>query len=86
MAGIYVAFGWIFVTFVPSLLRTVGPAVFALLLLGGLVYTAGAAVYALQRPDPFPRIFGYHEIFHLFVVAAAALHFAAVSLTLRALA
>jgi hemolysin III len=86
MAGIYVLFGWVFVTFVPSLLRTVGPGVLVLIVLGGLFYTIGAAVYALQRPNPFPRVFGYHEVFHLFVVAGAALHFAAVSLTLSSLA
>lgn len=86
MAGIYVLFGWVFVTFVPSLLRTVGPAVLALIVLGGLLYTVGAVIYALKRPNPFPRVFGYHEVFHLFVVAGAALHFAAVSLTLSSLA
>ncbi len=47
---------------------------------GGLLYTAGAVVYAVQRPDPNPAVFGYHEVFHLFVIAAAAFHFAAVAL------
>ena len=86
MAGIYVAFAWMFVPFVPSLVHSVGLTAFLLLLMGGLVYTLGAAVYALRRPDPYPRVFGYHEVFHLFVVAGAALHFAAVSLTLPAVA
>jgi hemolysin III len=82
MAGLYVLFAWAMTGLVPSLHHTAGMRVLGLVLLGGLVYTAGAIVYAVQRPDPFPRIFGYHEIFHLFVVAAAALHFAAVWLTL----
>jgi hemolysin III len=86
MAGIYVLFAWAMTGMVPSLHHTAGMRVFVLVLLGGVVYTAGALVYAFQRPDPFPRIFGYHEIFHLFVVAAAALHFAAVWLTLPLLA
>ncbi len=85
MAGIYVAFGWIFVILVPALFRAAGSAVIALVVAGALAYTVGAAIYALRRPDPFPRVFGYHEIFHLLVVAAAVCHFAAVSLTLPSL-
>ena len=46
---------------------------------GGLLYTAGAVVYATQRPNPSPAIFGYHEVFHLFVIAAAVAHFSAIA-------
>ena len=46
---------------------------------GGLLYTAGAVVYATQRPNPNPRVFGYHEVFHALVIAAAAAQFAAVA-------
>jgi hemolysin III len=46
---------------------------------GGVVYTLGAAVYALRRPDPAPAVFGYHEVFHALVIIAAVLHFAAVA-------
>ena len=46
---------------------------------GGLLYTAGAVVYATQRPNPNPRVFGYHEVFHLLVIAAAVAHFAAIA-------
>jgi len=53
---------------------------FALLTTGGLLYTAGAVVYARRRPDPAPRVFGYHEVFHVLVIAAAAAQFAAVAL------
>jgi hemolysin III len=86
MAGIYVLFGWSFAMLVPALLRAAGPVVIVLIVLGALAYTVGAAVYALRRPDPFPTSFGYHEVFHLLVVAAAVLHFVAVSLALPSLA
>ena len=51
----------------------------ALLAAGGLLYTVGAVVYARRRPDPVPRVFGYHEVFHALVIAAAAAQFAAVA-------
>jgi hemolysin III len=78
-AVVYCAVGWSGVMAMPEL---AGYAVGALVLLaiGGLLYTAGAVVYALGRPDPAPRVFGYHEVFHALVVAAAALHFAAVGI------
>jgi hemolysin III len=50
-----------------------------LLLAGGVLYSAGAAVYAARRPDPWPRTFGFHELFHAFVIAAAAVHFVALA-------
>jgi hemolysin III len=57
------------------------PQLFARLgVAGGLVYSAGAAVYALRRPDPAPATFGYHEVFHLLVIAGVAAHFLAISL------
>jgi hemolysin III len=52
-----------------------------LLVAGGVIYSAGAWVYAARRPDPVPLVFGYHEVFHTLVVAAALVHFAAVALT-----
>jgi hemolysin III len=86
MAAIYVAFGWSFALLVPSLFRSAGLPVIGLIVAGAVAYTLGALIYALRRPDPFPRTFGYHEIFHLLVVVAAACHFVAVSLALPALA
>jgi hemolysin III len=50
-----------------------------LLAAGGLLYSAGAAIYAFQRPDPWPRVFGFHEVFHALVVAAAVVHFVAMA-------
>ncbi len=77
-SAIYVLLGWLVVPFLPTLLGALGPRPFAWLLAGGACYTVGAAIYAARRPDPFPRVFGFHEIFHLLVVAAAAFQFVAV--------
>ncbi|WP_242340309.1 MULTISPECIES: PAQR family membrane homeostasis protein TrhA [Anaeromyxobacter] len=85
MAALYVLLGWLVVPVVPALHAAIGPAALALLLGGGLLYTVGAVIYALRRPDPFPAVFGFHEIFHLLVVAAAACHFAVVAGAIRAL-
>jgi hemolysin III len=78
MAGIYVLYGWTIVPVVPAL-RAVGDGTLALLLVGGFFYSVGAAVYAYRRPDPLPRVFGYHEIFHLLVIAAAVCHYLVVA-------
>jgi hemolysin III len=78
-AAAYVALGWFSIIAVPQIAERAGPAALALLALGGLAYTAGAVVYARRRPDPRPATFGYHEIFHVLVVIAAAAHFTAVA-------
>ncbi|MEX2447905.1 MAG: hemolysin III family protein [Solirubrobacterales bacterium] len=78
-AIVYLSLGWIAVVPFPKLWTDLGPAGTLLVAAGGLLYTAGAIVYATQRPNPNPRVFGYHEVFHLFVIAAAAAHFAAVA-------
>ncbi len=75
VAVVYVALGWVVIPVVPILRLQLGPAFIALLAAGGITYSLGAAVYALRRPDPFPRVFGYHEVFHALVVLAAVLHF-----------
>jgi hemolysin III len=86
MAALYVALGWAALPYASQMRGALGPAGAALVLAGGLVYTGGALVYAARRPDPWPRTFGYHEIFHAMVVAAALLHFAAVWLVVDAAA
>lgn len=78
-AAIYVGLGWAMVPLAPALLTLLGWRGICLLVSGGVFYTLGAVIYALRRPDPFPRTFGFHEIFHLLVIAAAACHFAAVA-------
>ena len=79
IAAVYVALGWVAVAAMPALADAIGASGVALLMAGGLLYTAGAVIYATQRPDPAPAVFGYHEIFHALVVAAAAAHFAVVA-------
>ena len=78
-ASFGIALGWIGVVALPQLWSNAGPAGVVLLGVGGVLYTAGAVVYARQRPDPVPAVFGYHELFHALVVAAAACQYAAVA-------
>jgi hemolysin III len=75
-----VALGWVGVVALPQLWDYAGAAGIALLGAGGVLYTAGAVVYARRRPDPIPAVFGYHELFHALVIAAAACQYAAVAL------
>jgi hemolysin III len=76
----YLALGWAPVRYLPDFLHTGGVAVLALVVAGGLLYSAGAFVYGLQRPDPSPRWFGFHEVFHALTVAAFTTHYVAISL------
>jgi hemolysin III len=78
-ALIYMSLGWVAAIAFPGLWDEMGAAGTLLVAIGGILYTAGAVVYATQRPNPNPRVFGYHEVFHLLVIAAAAAHFAAVA-------
>jgi hemolysin III len=75
---LYLALGWVAVFVFPDLLRHGGVAALVLLLVGGLIYTFGGIVYGLKRPDPWPSTFGFHEVFHLCTVVAAACHMVAV--------
>jgi hemolysin III len=86
IAAVYVALGWVAVAAMPALASSIGASGVALLMGGGLLYTAGAVIYATQRPDPAPQVFGYHEIFHVLVVVAAALHFAVIAFLVLPLA
>jgi hemolysin III len=84
-AALYVLLGWVVVPVLPALRAALGWGSIALLAGGGAAYTLGAVVYATRRPDPAPRVFGYHEVFHALVVAAAACHFAVAAAAIRAL-
>jgi len=78
--AVYGVVGWIGAIAFPGIVTQAGVIAGALVALGGVLYTLGAVVYARQRPDPRPAVFGYHEIFHVLVVAAAAAHFTAIAL------
>lgn len=77
--GLYLLLGWVALAVIPQLYDRGGLPVVVLLLVGGLFYSLGAIVYALRRPDPSPRWFGFHEVFHAFTLAAFATHYIAVS-------
>lgn len=81
--SLYPILGWILVVAAPALLRNMSPVELSLLLAGGLLYTIGIPVLVRERPDPWPRTFGYHEIWHGFTVAAGACHFATMGLLIR---
>jgi hemolysin III len=78
-AGIAIGLGWVAVLVLPQLWASIGLAGCSLLVAGGLAYTVGAIVYATERPDPRPHVFGYHEVFHALVVVAVALQYVAVA-------
>jgi hemolysin III len=78
-AAVYISLGWVAVAAMPELASELGALGVSLIVLGGLFYTAGAIIYAAGRPNPAPAVFGYHEIFHALVVAAALAHFAVVA-------
>jgi len=77
---VYIALGWVAVIYLPDFYRSGGAALLTLIIVGGGLYTAGAVIYGLKRPDPSPRWFGFHEIFHACTVAAFTVHYIAVSL------
>jgi hemolysin III len=77
--GLYLALGWVALAIFPQIVESGGLHVLLLLLAGGLLYSAGAVVYATRRPDPSPRWFGFHEVFHAFTLAAFVVHYIAVS-------
>ena len=76
--ALYLGMGWVAVVAAPALLRAVPVGGIAWVLAGGLVYSAGALVYGFKRPNPIPGTFGFHELWHIFVVAGSACHFWAV--------
>ncbi|MHB1710526.1 MAG: PAQR family membrane homeostasis protein TrhA [Acidimicrobiales bacterium] len=75
----YVVVGWSPLVAAPQLLHALGVVGFALLLAGGLAYTAGALTYARKRPNPSPELFGYHEVFHACTIVGAVLHYALIA-------
>ena len=74
-AALYIAMGWLAVIATVPMVRAVPTAGLLWLVAGGLLYTTGAVIYATRRPNPFPRVFGFHEIFHVFVLGGSVAHF-----------
>lgn len=81
---VYVALGWVAVFYLPDFLRSGGVAVMVLIIVGGGLYSIGAIVYGLKRPNPSPRWFGFHEVFHALTIAAFIVHYVAVSMAVYA--
>ena len=78
-AVVYVALGWVAVIAFPDLFDELGATATLLVAAGGVLYTLGAVVYAARKPDPAPAVFGYHEIFHVLVIAAAAVQYSVIA-------
>jgi len=79
---LYAGAGWLGAVAAVPLTDWLAWAPIGLLVLGGVLYTLGGVIYAARRPDPWPRVFGYHEVFHLLVIAGSALHFTLVAVYL----
>jgi len=80
---LYVIVGWVAVFFIPGLIDGAGVTVVVLIIIGGVLYTLGAIVYATKWPNPFPGVFGFHEVFHALTVAAFTVHYVAVWLVVH---
>jgi hemolysin III len=76
MVALYLTIGWVALAAIPEIARNLGLGAILTLVLGGVLYTLGALAYAFKRPNPWPRVFGYHEVFHLCTIAANAVFFA----------
>ena len=75
LVSLFILVGWSSLLIIDDLRRLLSPWGFMLFISGGALHTLGAGVYAAQRPDPWPSIFGFHEIFHILVVFAVAAHY-----------
>jgi len=84
VAVVYVVVGWIALVDVGALIRALSGGQMALVVVGGLFYTVGGVVYGAHRPDPWPAVFGYHEVFHTLVICGALAHYLAVLAIVRA--
>lgn len=78
--GLYIALGWVAIFFIPQFLAAVGLTAIVLIVAGGLLYSGGAVVYGMKRPNFSPEWFGFHELFHTFTVAAYVCQFTAIAM------
>jgi hemolysin III len=81
---VYIALGWVAVVYIPAFWSGGGITVFTLVVVGGAFYTIGAVIYGLRRPNPSPRWFGFHEVFHAFTVLAFIAHYIGISIAVYA--
>ena len=72
---LYVGMGWLAGPYINEFVAALGLGSTVLIIVGGVIYTMGAVIYAVKWPDPYPKVFGYHEIFHLLVIVASVFHF-----------
>ncbi len=77
--GLYIGLGWIGIIPATQVIPAMSATALVLLIVGGLLYSGGALIYGARRPNPFPRVFGFHEVFHLLVVAGSLIHFIVVA-------
>jgi hemolysin III len=77
---VYIALGWAAVFWLGDFAAAAGPAVLTLIVVGGCLYSLGGLIYGIKRPNPVPRWFGFHEVFHTFTIAAFAVHYVGVSI------
>ncbi len=84
--AVYLGLGWAAVFYFPSFIATASTAVLVLMIVGGVLYTVGGVVYGLKRPNPSPRWFGFHEVFHALTIAAFTVHYVGISLATYTLA
>ena len=77
-SALFVAVGWVVVAYFPEVHAALDPVAFALVIAGGACFTVGAAMYLFRWPDPWPEVFGYHEVFHALIILGCTCHFAAV--------
>ncbi len=82
--ALYVVVGWVAIFFIPELVDGAGIAAVVLIVIGGILYSLGAVVYATKRPNPSPEYFGFHEVFHALTVAAYMAHYVAVWIVVHA--
>jgi hemolysin III len=85
-AILYIALGWVGVSIIPNLVHKAGVAALVMVAIGGAFYSLGALVYGIRRPNPAPRTFGFHEVFHSLVVVAVVCHFVAIAIVVNRLA
>lgn len=81
---LYVVIGWVAIIYLPDLIDGAGVTAVVLIVVGGVLYSLGAVVYGLKRPNPWPEWFGFHEVFHSLTIAAFVAHYAAVWIVVHA--